>query len=167
PTGDFLGYVERLLLDHGFTHIISGEGDAQVHIILDFSDLRDHNKLLMLRSSAPTIPYDKIDSYANRGLFITTTIPLKHLHARDCMTSLQVYFQDAAWGSIRPLEATNSLLISGFAPNVWQISKIIQNSDLPPSDFVPDALVHRIAALEEKVALLEKKIEQTSKCSDS
>jgi len=168
---EFLGYFERLLLDMGFIHLISGKGNAEVHKVMNMTGLARPNGALAFQSSALVLPLGMLDAYAQRGIIITTTIPLKHLRARDCMTSLMVYFQNSSqFESIRPLESTNSLMITGLAIKVSKIYELIKLSDiassgdsaLSPSIMASQDLMSRIEKLEKKVAALEKQVDENS-----
>ena len=73
----------------------------------------------------------------NPGLLATTSITTKYLPAREAVTTLQLYFADSATESIRNIEGTNTILMTGFANNLQGIVRLLGEIDKEPDDFYP------------------------------
>jgi general secretion pathway protein D len=73
----------------------------------------------------------------NPGLLATTSILTKYLPAREAVTTLQLYFADTATESIRNIEGTNTILMTGFANNLQGIVRLLGEIDKEPADFYP------------------------------
>lgn len=163
PSDGFLGFFERLLLDHGFLHLVSGKGDSEIHQVVSVEQTIRAQQTHIFQSSAILVPYDKLNEYARRGTLITTSVPLEHIRARECMTTIQIYFQShfsnyIEW--VRPLESANRLIISGPASKVCKVCDLIKLSDVPVDPNVDTDLKSRVKQLEAKVDALMKMLEE-------
>ncbi len=73
----------------------------------------------------------------NPGLLVTTSITTKYLPAREAVTTLNLYFSDTATESIRNIEGTDTILMTGFANNLQGIVRLLGEIDRQPDDFYP------------------------------
>lgn len=73
----------------------------------------------------------------NPGLLVTTSITTKYLPAREAVTTLNLYFADSATESIRNIEGTDTILMTGFANNLQGIVRLLSEIDKEPDDFYP------------------------------
>ncbi|MSR48120.1 MAG: hypothetical protein EXS13_13855 [Planctomycetes bacterium] len=73
----------------------------------------------------------------NPGLLVTTSITTKYLPAREAVTTLNLYFADSATESIRNIEGTDTILMTGFANNLQGIVRLLGEIDREPDDFYP------------------------------
>jgi len=158
PKAKYQGFFERLLLEKEFLYIMTGEGTAAIHSVESMSMLKARLQV----PYAKAIRRDEVDDYADRGILISTVIPLRYIDARVTMTSLNPYFPNQSLESIRPVEKSNALIIRALSPKVHAVSKMIAEMDVD-SDFKVKRyseemveMVERIEALEEKLASIEK-----------
>ena len=158
PRSKFQGYFERLLLDKEFLYSKTGEGAAAIHRVESLAVLKSRLQV----PNAKAIHLEEIDDYADRGILISTVIPLKHIESRVTMTSLNPYFPNQLLESIRPVENSNALIIRALAPKAHAIVKMLAKMDVA-SDFHVKRysdemmeLVDRIEKLEKKVASIKK-----------
>jgi len=83
------------------------------------------------------LPSELVHLADNPGLLVTTSITTKYLPAREAVTTLQLYFADSATESIRNIEGTNTILMTGFANNLQGLVRLLSEIDKEPDDFYP------------------------------
>jgi type II secretory pathway component GspD/PulD (secretin) len=159
PRAKFQGFFERLLLSHGFIYFKFGEGVSALHTIERLSNRQREDSLLYLRSAIPMVPLDRIADYGDRGILISTFVPLKFIDSRNLMTSLTPWFPNQSTESVRPVENVNGLIITSYASKINFIAKLIQIMDRDGTEMA-GSLNQKIAELERKVQVLEKRIGQ-------
>lgn len=94
------------------------------------------------KALAPVVGVDELVNYRREaGTLITTSIPLKHVDARSVMATFQ-QLVDATIESVRNVENSNSLVITGFGQHVWGVYQLVQLIDVPPFQATP-AIVKR------------------------
>jgi hypothetical protein len=161
PHAKFQGFFERLLISKEFVYMETGSGSSGSHRVVHLGRARTTGI-----EAAKFVSLDELPTYADRGILVTTFIPLKNLTARDCLSSLTGLL--ASGGSsnleyIRPIETGNSLVISTFAFKLNQIAELVTRMDEAAGPLVTRTsqrfhdLETRIAALEAKVAALSNK----------
>jgi len=141
----------------------TGEGASAIFQIVKITPGREsRNSFLAINSSIFVNP-EEVKDYADRGILITTHVPLKHIDARETLTSLNPFFTNQAMGSVRTVQKSNGLIITSFATKVHTMVKLIKIMDNDAGDYLlpiytmNTELKERVAALEKKVAELEKK----------
>lgn len=90
-----------------------------------------------LRPSAPIVPLEDLERYSqDPATLITTSIPLRYIDARSAQASFQQMFETTV-ESIRNVENSNSLVITGFGTNVWGAYQLVGLVDVPPFEPQP------------------------------
>jgi type II secretory pathway component GspD/PulD (secretin) len=153
----FQGFFERLLLQKQFIFAGTGDDQAAIYAVLDTTQSRGMSMIQAASHAAETITMADLPAYADRGILINIAVPLKHIHARETMTSLNTYFQNQVIERVRPVDLGNALIITAPAVKVCRIVELIHQMDRPPVE--PAKTVQdRIQGLEKKVEALEKEI---------
>jgi hypothetical protein len=113
-----------------------------------------------LKTQAQIVLPSELDKLAeNPGLLVTTSINTKYLPAREAVTTLQLYFADSATESIRNVEGTNAMIMTGFAANLASLVTMVDRMDAAVANdpgFVKQReLEARVAKLEEALTHLQ------------
>jgi type II secretory pathway component GspD/PulD (secretin) len=115
-----------------------------------------------LKTQAQIVLPSELDKLAeNPGLLVTTSINTKYLPAREAVTTLQLYFADSATEAIRNIEGTDTIVMTGLAPNVAAVCSMLDRLDKQVGkgeEFLrTKALVEKVNELEKQVAALVKR----------
>lgn len=161
PRAEFQGYFERLLLGKWHLYLENGEGKNMIRWVVS----ANAKSSFWPGASAKFIPFEKLESYSSRGVFVSTCVMLEHLSARDVLSSVSNLMQSSGRVSemIRPVENVNAVILAAPACRAWELTKLIKSMDVEPTaKFVPTnrtikTLTARISALEEKLKVLEEK----------
>jgi len=93
------------------------------------------------KNTSPIVPIEALPLYAqNPAVLITTSIPLKYVDARNVMGTFAPFF-DSQIESVRAVENSNSLVVTGFGNNVWGAYQLVGLIDVPP--FSPKPMIRR------------------------
>ncbi|MBU0755841.1 MAG: hypothetical protein KJ645_11920 [Planctomycetes bacterium] len=166
PGNAFQGYFERMLLEKGFLYIQTGEGPDALHRIVRIG-MNSPGFDIRLGCAGKVIPLEELDQYMERGLLITVVVPLKNALARETMTSLNFYFQKQLIESIRPVERTNTLILTGPAPKIYYVVQLIREMDAKVEPCAQDHqqtatdLVEQVRGLEKRIQTVEKALADT------
>lgn len=164
PLPEFQGYFERLLISNGFLYAVSGEGSSKVHRVIH----------LQMAGRTPgsgkslSVPLGELESYADRGIVVTTVIPLRNVTVRDMISSLTMFISQSglAMESIRPVENANALVVTSFVFKVRQIAALCAEIDQVAGSANSGTVrtIHDLkksmAEIKKKLAELEKRIEK-------
>lgn len=149
----FFAYFQSVLISYEFICAPYGPEDDPFFITIRKMTARPGGGADLFKAQAPVVPKENLAQYKdNPGMLITTTIQLKHIPARDTMTSLQHFFQAAGaqqLESIRPIENSNSLILTGFANKIYYVALLIKLMDVEPieieAEFTKRELVYAVA----------------------
>jgi general secretion pathway protein D len=147
----FFEYFQSVLISYEFICAPYGPEDDPFFItIRRMTPAARQGGMDLFRAQAPVVEMNEIAKYKdNPGMLITTTIQLKYIAARETMTSLNFYFQNQQLESIRPVENSNSLILTGFANKIYYITKLLKLMDVEPieieSEFVKRELKYAVA----------------------
>jgi type II secretory pathway component GspD/PulD (secretin) len=114
-----------------------------------------------LKTGARVVERAELDVIADRFTLVTTTYSCKNLPAREAVTTLQLYFADSATEAVRNIEGTDSIVMTGLAPNLAAICAMLDRMDAhvgTSEEFLrTKALTEKVSALETQVAALVKR----------
>jgi hypothetical protein len=163
PRDAFQGYFERLLLDKGFLFFQSGPKKSAIYRVIRMPGQRSNYDLSLLKSAALMLDMDDLDAFADRGILVTVSVPLKSLNSRMMLQSLNPYFMNNYVESVRSTETGNSLIMTTVAQKAVQIARLLQKMDreAPEREILEPS--RRIEALEQQIAILEKRIKSLEK----
>jgi general secretion pathway protein D len=153
---NFFGFFQTVLYIKGFACSIRGEGQSE---LVNIISMRGQQRAEM-NAGARLVPSDELDNYKNQtGVTILSSIPLEHLDATRASAQLRPFFA-ASTGQGAPLNfvAINqkSLLMQGFAPQVYQAFRLLKLVDVPEEaiDMIIEPVTLEHAAAEELEPLL-------------
>lgn len=161
PHAEFQGFFERLLISKDFFYMKTGAGTYGSHRIVHISRNRTYGM-----EGTKFVSLEELPAYADRGILLTTFIPLKNLTARDCISCLTGLIASGGANQmeyIRPVEGGNCLVITTFAFKLNHIAELVIRMDEAAGPAVTRTrqrfqdLEQRIATLEAKVAALSSK----------
>jgi hypothetical protein len=114
-----------------------------------------------LKTNARVVDRAELDALADRFTLVTTTYNCKNLPAREAVTTLQLYFADSATEAIRSIEGSDSVVMTGFAPNLAAICTMLDRLDAQvgkSENFLrTKILTDKVSELEKQVAALVKR----------
>lgn len=159
PHAEFQGFFERLLISKDFVYLETGAGSAGAHRVDHISRSRTTGI-----EATKFVTLEELPAYADRGILVTTFIPLKNLTARDCISCLVGMIASSGANNleyIRPMETSNSIVITTFAFKLHHIAELVTKMDETAGPAVTRTS-QRFHALETRIATLEAKIEALS-----
>jgi len=132
----FFEYFQSVLISYEFICAPYGpEEDPFFITIKKMSSSAAGRGTELFKAQAPVIPLEEIEKYKdNPGRLITTTFQLEHIESRQAITSLNPYFPNQQLETIRPVENSNSLIITAFANKVYYITKLVKLMDVEPKE---------------------------------
>lgn len=162
PRSQFPGYFERLILEKNFLFLVSGEGDSAVYRVVYLMNRGMGNPWHM---KGRVVPLENLADYADRGLLVTVTIPLKYVDARNTLQSLNPYFMTQGpvqVESIRSVENANSLIITTFGQKAYQLYRLLQRLDHVAENEVEqwNVKLRKLQAKYDELEVRIKKLEQ-------
>ncbi len=132
---DFFEYFQSVLKAHDFIVVpIGPEGGGVLRIQRVTGQGRT---TIGAKALAPVIEVEDLHLYRRKAAeLITTSIPLRYVDARSVMATFQ-QLVDATIESVRNVENSNSLVITGFGQHVWGVYQLVQLIDVPPYQATP------------------------------
>ena len=121
---EYLGFLENVLRTQGLLHLEQGSKGQEQHLIVNFMQSR-----IMPRSLARYHRPDQVKNLANRALLVTTLVNVNSLSPHQVVNSLQGYFGDGRVESIRAVDGTQSLILTGFSDNLASMMTLIEDLD--------------------------------------
>ncbi len=95
----------------------------------------------LYKALAQIIPPSELSKLQdNPGVLITTSYTTKYLPARDAVNTLQPYFSDNFTESIRNIEGTDTILMTGFANTLGGLYRLLTEIDQKPDDYYPQVV---------------------------
>jgi type II secretory pathway component GspD/PulD (secretin) len=157
PRDHFLPFFDWCLRQADFVHIEQVAGGVTLHRIQKLGQQARGQQAL--KTMARTITLEELRASAERNTLITTTYVAKNLPVRELVTTLQLYFADSATESIRNVEGTNAIVMTGFASGVAGIVDLADRLDAAtaqdPTFRERRSLEDRVKKLEEQFAKLQ------------
>ncbi|MEE2887309.1 MAG: secretin N-terminal domain-containing protein [Planctomycetota bacterium] len=153
---NFFGFFQTVLYIKGFACSIRGEGQSE---LINIINMRGQQRSEM-NAGARHVPSDELENYKNQtGVTILSTIPLEHLDSTRVTAQLRPFFANAT-GQGSPMNFVTvhpkSLLVQGFAPQVYQAYRLLKLVDVPAEeiDMIIEPITLEHAAAEELELLL-------------
>jgi type II secretory pathway component GspD/PulD (secretin) len=170
PRSDYLALLHNVLRSRDLVLVTVGRGDSAQHVIRRLGG--QNAKPGMFKSLAQVVtPEELLSSKPLGSALVTTQVNLKHVDARETATSLTTYFADTLVESVRNIENTNSLLMTGYASTLRGMLQLIDMVDQPPTvalpatpgmPMKPGPIEPRLKDHEERIAKLERMVKELS-----
>lgn len=134
----FFQFFQAVLRAYDFIVVLYAEGAGDFYSIQRISaSARGGAAGGVVKATAPIVPLESLEKYRyDPGTLITTSIPLKYIDGRAAMATFNPFF-DSQVESIRNVENSNSLVITGFGTNVWGAFQLVGLVDVPPFQPLP------------------------------
>jgi hypothetical protein len=159
PKDKLMSFFELSLRHLDFVHLEFLEGEKRFHVLHKLG--QQARGLTALKSQARVIDVSELPGLADRWTLVTTNYDCKNLPAREAVTVLTLYFADSATESIRNIEGTETIIMTGFAANLASQVAMLDRIDAAvaasPGFVPPRTLEKRLAELEKRLAALEPK----------
>lgn len=118
-------FFQTLFITQGYAIVTLGPPGAEINFV---EDIRTST---MLKQRARFVDHTDLETHSRfAGEIIATTIPLKFISVDKAQRALNNIASDHKVGFVVPVEESNSLLVTNFAPTVWMIYQIIQKMDV-------------------------------------
>ncbi|MBU0753852.1 MAG: hypothetical protein KJ645_01845, partial [Planctomycetes bacterium] len=148
----FFEYFQSVLISYEFICAPYGPEEDPFFITIRRMTpaARSGSGMDLFKAQAPVVPLEQVEKYKdNPGMLITTSVQLKYNLARETMTSLNFFFTNQQLESIRPVENSNTLIITGFANKIYFVCRLIELMDVEPieieSEFAKRELSYAVA----------------------
>ena len=115
PAERFLGFFEQCLAADDFVHVELHSGAMTTHRLMKLG--QQARGQMIMKTIAPTVTLAELETLAERHTLVTTSLQSQHVAARELVTTLNLYFADAATESIRNIEGTDQIVMTGFSDN--------------------------------------------------
>lgn len=142
PTASFWSYFQAVLKSNDFVMVYYGPADGTNNFRAPgfFAIRKATNqagaKPGYIKSQAPVVPVDKLEMFKNDpNIVLTTSFSLKYVPAQDAMNMLQTYFSDPLLESVRAVQQSNSLVITGYAQTLYGAKNLIELFDVKPNQY--------------------------------
>ena len=156
PKAKFMAFFDFCMRSVDFVPLETMEAGTRVHVLRKLGGQGRGNAAL--KTMARIVEPAELAQIADRWTLVTTTYSCKNLPARELVTTLQLYFADSATESIRNVEGTDTIVMTGFAANLAALTKMCDRLDVEaassPSFERARGLESRVVALEAAVAKL-------------
>jgi len=173
PRGDYLALLHNVLRSRDLVLVTVGRGESAQHVIRRIGG--QSAKPGMFKSLAQVVtPEELLSSKPLGSALVTTQVSLKHVDARETATSLTTYFADTMVESVRNIENTNSLVMTGYASTLRSMLQLIDMFDQPVTATPPATpgmparpgpIEPRLKDHEERIAKLERLVKELAEQS--
>ena len=126
PAESVHSVVESLLLDNGFLLTLPLPSDPSVVSVRSSYTSAKND----IRTNATYVPVDELDRWSQHSAYlIHTALYLDTIDVRTLTNSMRVLITDANLQSFVPAGSTNSVLLTGTAPQVIRLVRMLQEID--------------------------------------
>jgi len=166
PRARFLSFFDWYLFSSGLVDVQRTVGEKCVHAISRLGPQGRHQSAF--KTDAPTVPPEDISELSDRYMLVTTWV---HCTSNDLAREIACpilcqFFSDSGLESIRNIEGSGAILMTGQAANVVKYAAMAKQIDAAhASDFnskLTQDIDARIAALEQEVATIRKRSAEAS-----
>lgn len=160
PRAEFLSFFDRCLRDADFVHLESKAAIGTTHTIRRLGQQARGSQ--QLKAMARFVTPEELATLSGRpATLVTTVYTCRTAPAREMVTTMNLYFADGAVETIRNIEGTNSIVMTGFAQSLGQHVSLMRQIEASMGEDVALAsqreLQKRIEKLEADVARLTSK----------
>jgi general secretion pathway protein D len=122
---DLFSFFQTIFFAHDMAVVPLGPPEAEVLLI------EDVKTSAILKQRAVFVDVSTLEQRRrNVGEIIATTIQLKNIPVDKAQRALTNIIQEHRAGFVHPIEESNSLLVTNFAPTVWSMHQIIKAMDV-------------------------------------
>jgi type II secretory pathway component GspD/PulD (secretin) len=154
PRDRFLPFFDWCLRQVDFIHLEQIASGVTLHRL---EKLGRQSRAGSLRSFARDVTNDELRAMRDRGTLVTTTCTAKDLPVWDLVVTLQLYFADSETESIRTIDGTNSIVMTGFANNLAGIIDLVDRLDVIAA---ADPVLLRRKEQEEHLDQLQERVQR-------
>ncbi|MEW6741953.1 MAG: secretin N-terminal domain-containing protein [Planctomycetota bacterium] len=136
---DLFKYFQAVLREQDFVCVRIGSLEEGEDKDAGFWSIRKvgpaGGKPTQLKSLARIVSREELEELqGNPGILVTTAVSLEYVSARDASTVLTTYFADQFVESVRNIENSNTLLLTGYASTLAAIMRLIEVIDKKPEN---------------------------------
>ncbi|MCB9832434.1 MAG: hypothetical protein H6807_08160 [Planctomycetes bacterium] len=161
---DLMNFLQILFFTHNMAIMPIGPPETEVFLIDDIQTSQ------LLKQRAVYVDLDDLEARSKRvGEIVATTVPLKYIPVEKAQRALNNIIQEHRAGFVHPIEESNSLLITNFAPTVWAMYQMILAMDVavPENQLYFEQLPLEYHVAEELAPIIEDLMEVRSDISSS
>ncbi len=159
PKERFLAFFDRCLREREIVHLETAESGQTIHTLFKLGQPSSRASI-MLKQRAPILSNEEVLRLSDRATLVTTTVSLKNLPAREAVNSLSQYFSEQATETIRNIEGTEMIVMTGRASSVAAIVRMLAEMDAKavesPEPKAIEKMENRLRKVEAEVAALQK-----------
>jgi type II secretory pathway component GspD/PulD (secretin) len=162
PRDHFVALFEHCLREVDFLHVEEKTSSGTLHSLHKLGGGAQARGQQTLKSRARVVTRDELKALADRNMLVTTTFETKNLPAREAVSVLNLYFAETSCESVRNIEGTDAILMTGFATNMAGLVGMLERLDASLTDS-PAMLGRRdlekqVQDLQTRVTYLERTI---------
>ncbi len=153
PRERFLSFFERCVASCDLVHIESRTAGVVSHRLMKLGQQARGQQTL--KTMASSVTESELLALAERHLLVTTIYQTKKIPAREAVTTLQLYFADSATESIRNVEGTDHIVMTGFSDNLCRFVNLLKSMDAAAAD---DGRFMQLAELSRRLERVERQL---------
>jgi general secretion pathway protein D len=162
PKKDFYSFFQIILFINDFACIRVGRDPLSVIVIQQLTQASPRSAV---KQRAEYVLPDELDRYADEpATLITTVVTLPNTNVRDLSNSLRALTPDQATQNMLPAGSSDSLILTGFGSNIWQLAELlylINEKSAVPEPILPvfDRIKLEFADAEDAADIVEQLLE--------
>lgn len=132
----FFEYFQSVLVSYEFICVPYGPKDDPFFVTLrKMTPAAARQGADLFKAQAPVIPLEEVEQYKDSpGRLITTSAQLKYIEARLAIQALNPYFMNTQLESVRNVDNSNSLILTGFASKIYYVTELLKLMDVAPQE---------------------------------
>ena len=167
PKRDFYSFFQIIMFINDFACIEVGSGPLRVIVVQQLSSAQGRTGTNIKQRAEYVLPND-LASYADEpATLITTVVTLPNVDVRQLSNSLRALMSDSVTQNMLPVGNSDSLVLTGFGSNIWQLVQLLQLVDeksKTPDAVQPvfDKIPLQFAAPDDAAEIIEQLLEAKS-----
>jgi general secretion pathway protein D len=123
PKKDFYSFFQIIMFINDFACIEVGRAPLSVIVIQQLTNASPRSTV---KQRAIYVLPDELERYADEpATLITTVVTLPNTNVRDLSNSLRALTPDQATQNMLPAGSSDSLILTGFGTNIWQLAQLL------------------------------------------
>ncbi len=164
PKRDFYSFFQIIMFINDFACIEVGSGPLRVIVVQQLSQANGRTGTNIKQRAEYVLP-DELDRYADEpATLITTVVTLPNVDVRQLSNSLRALMSDNVTQNMLPVGNSDSLVLTGFGTNIWQLVQLlvlVDEKSKTPDPVLPvfDRIPLQFAAPDDAADIIEQLLE--------
>ena len=164
PKRDFYSFFQIIMFINDFACIEVGSGPLRVIVVQQLAQATGRGGQNIKQRAEYVLP-DDLDRYVDEpATLITTVVTLPNVDVRQLSNSLRALMSDNITQNMLPVGNSDSLVLTGFGTNIWQLVQLLELVDEKskvPDPVLPvfDRIPLQFASAEDAAEIIEQLLE--------